>query len=317
MAVTHQMIFALLILAEPYSYSRSVQGLGSLCEIKFYTEYKEAAEIALDDAVAKINYLDSLLSVFTPASELTRLNEEKRVKASPELLEAVTKSLEVAKLSQGAFDISIHPLVELWGFYKKKKPPQFPEAAQIKKARDLVDYRKIVVKADSIIIPRDMMIDLGGIAQGLAVDMVMQTLREHGIKSALVNVGGEVMAIGRKPNGAQWHVAIKDPRGPGVTKVIPLENQAMSTSGDYEKFFMIKGRRYAHIIDPRTGMPAQGCISVTITAGTTAYADALATAAFVLGAKKAKDLLENLPDVKAIIYVEKKGRVSVGYAQGL
>lgn len=318
MAVMHQIILASLFLAEPCSYSRSVQGLGSLCEITFYTEYEETAEIALDDAVAKIKYLDSLLSIFSPASEVSRLNTEKTLQASPELLRAVTASLQVSNLSHGAFDISVNPLVELWGFYRKKrKRSELPDSEIVKKACASVDYRKIVVKGDSVIIPKDMMIDLGGIAQGLAADIVMETLRKHGIRSALVNIGGEVMAIGRKPNGAQWHVAIKDPRRPGITKVVGLENQSMSTSGDYEKFFMINGKRYAHIIDPRSGMPAQGCISVTIVAENTAYADALATAVFVLGPKKAEALLKTLPDVKAIIYVEKKGRVDIGYSKGL
>ncbi len=323
MAVMHQITLALLFLAEPQLYTRAVPGLGSLCEVKIYAENAESARIVLDDAVSRINYLDSLLSIFSSVSEVSKLNAEKKVQASPELLEAVTTSLEVSKLSQGAFDISIHPLVELWGFYKKKKPPQLPAADKIKNARALVDYRKIVARGDSLIIPGNMMIDLGGIAQGLAVDLVMKTLQQHGIKSALVNIGGEVLAIGRKPNGSKWQVAIRNPRhketsgDPGITKVVPLEDEAMSTSGDYEKFVMIHGKRYAHIIDPRTGLPAQGCISVTIMAGNAAYADALATAVFVLGPKKAEALLKTLPDVKAIIYVEKKGRVSVGYAQGL
>lgn len=303
-------IFTIMVLAaEPRLFTQATIGLGSICEVKIYEENETRAIGVLNNALVVIQRIDSLLSVFSSRSEISRLNKEKKIRASSELLEAVKRALEVSELTDGAFDISIYPLLDLWGFYRGKKPHDLPSKVAIEKARKAVDYRKIVVRDDSIFLDPDMKIDLGGIAQGFAVDLVCRRLKEDSIKSALVNIGGEVLAIGLKPDGKPWQVGIKNPRGKGVTRVIELADQAVSTSGDYEKFFLIKGIRYPHIINPKTGMPSQGCISVTIIAADASTADALATGVFVLGPEKGKVLLDSLEGVKAVIYVETDGKI--------
>jgi len=306
-----------LFTAEPKMFAHTTLGLGSVCEIKFYAETESAGNAALTAAIRQIELTDSLFSLFSDNSEVTKLNKQKTIRASAWLLEAVRKSLKISSLSGGAFDISVYPLLEVWGFYDKKKLSSIPGSSVLKKARAKVGFRRIVVSADSIRLPADMKIDLGGIGQGFAADLVINEFKKHGITSALVNIGGEVAAMGRKPDGTKWQVGIKDPRHRGITRVVALEDQALSTSGDYEKFFMLEGKRYAHIIDPRTGMPAQGCISVTILAQDAAFADALATAVFVLGPAEGRTLIGSLENVGAIIYTEQDGKAHETYVKGL
>ncbi|MEO0226289.1 MAG: FAD:protein FMN transferase, partial [candidate division WOR-3 bacterium] len=265
----------------------------------------------------EISTIDSLFSIFSPKSEISLLNTQKRVKASKYLLSVVRRALEISNLSNGAFDITVYPLLELWGFYTGKKPKKIPDQPQLEKVKAAVDYRKIEIKGDSIILDNDTSIDLGGIAQGYAVECVINRLKARGIRSALVNIGGEVMAYGQKPDGGKWQIGIKHPRRPGIIKTITLDNEAVATSGDYEKFLMIKGKRYPHIIDPRTGMPARGLISVTIVAPDATTADGLATAIFVLGPVKGKTLLDSLPTVKGIIYTEDKYQAINTISKGL
>ena len=285
-----------------FSYSRFI--IGGPCEIKFsYHSDKTAQKIIsqIDDELVRI---DSLLNRFSEKSLVSELNRNLRVKAPGDIIYLFSLSDSVAQLTDGLFDISIAPLVEIWGFYKHEfKAPDFVEVEKIKK---LVDYRKIQLKNDSIIIPEGMKVDLGGIAQGFAADRVKMVLKKYNVISALINIGGEIAVIGQSPKGRPWRIGIKNPRGEGIIETVELKDEALSTSGDYEKFFIINNKRYPHIINPKTGFPARDFVSVTIFAKNAAFADAIATATAIMGPEKGLIFLDSL-GIGGIIYYEENG----------
>ncbi|GAH51015.1 unnamed protein product [marine sediment metagenome] len=151
-----------------------------------------------------------------------------------------------------------------------------------------------------------MKVDLGGIAQGFAADRVAMILKEYNVKSALINIGGEIALIGQSPKGRPWRIGIKNPRGEGIIETVELKDEALSTSGDYEKFFIINNKRYPHIINPKTGFPARDFVSVTIFAKNAAFADAIATATATMGPEKGLIFLDSL-GIGGIIYYEESG----------
>jgi thiamine biosynthesis lipoprotein len=176
----------------------------------------------------------------------------------------------------------------------------------MEKAKNAVDHTRIKLTGDSVFIAAGMKVDLGGIVQGFAADRAGEILRARGVRSAIINIAGEILALGRPPLGRPWRVGIKDPRADGVIESVDLEDGALSTSGDYEKYFELNGRRYAHIIDPRTGYPARDLASVTVFASSAAFADAMATAVAVMGPESGKKFLDSLC-IRGIMYYEKDG----------
>ncbi len=254
----------------------------------------------------ELEYLDSLLNFFSEKSLVSEINKNHRAKLGPDMVYLFQLCDSISRLTDGLFDISIAPLVAVWGFYGNHKG--VPEEEEIRRARELVDYRKLLLKGDSIFIPEGMMIDLGGIAQGYAADQVVKILKRHNIKSGIVNIAGEVFCLGNSPKNRRWVVGIKDPRGRGVIERVSISDMALSTSGDYEKFFFVNGVRYPHIINPKTGYPAQGFASVTVIAKDAAFADGIATAVSVMGAKRGIEFLDSL-QIKGIIYYEEEGKL--------
>lgn len=287
-----------------YNYSNIF--VGGKCEIKFFCHNELRAKEILQEIHRELKEIDSLLNYFSPSSLVSEINTKHRVCLPIDIKEIFVLSDSIARLTNGLFDISIAPLLELWGFYDKEK--KVPTQHEITHAKALVDYRRINIKADTIIIPANMKIDLGGIAQGFAADRVAYILRNHNIKSAIINIAGEVYAIGKSPRNRPWVVGIKHPRQEGVIEKVGLIDCALSTSGDYEKFFIVNGVRYAHIIDPRTGYPARDFASVSIFAESATFADGIATAVSVMGAEQGKRFLDSL-GIKGIIYYEKDNRL--------
>lgn len=290
--------------SKEFSYSRFI--VGGPCEIKFlYHSEKTAQKIIsqIDDELVRI---DSLLNRFSENSLVSELNRNLRVKAPGDIIYLFSLSDSVAQLTDGLFDISIAPLVEIWGFYKHEFKD--PNSVEVKKIKKLVDYRKIQIKNDSIIIPEGMKVDLGGIAQGFAADRVKTILKKHNVKSALINIGGEIAVIGQSPKRRPWRIGIKNPRGEGIIETVELKDEALSTSGDYEKFFLINNNRHPHIINPKTGFPASDFVSVTIFAKNAAFADAIATATAIMGPEKGLIFLDSLA-IGGIIYYEESGRL--------
>jgi len=294
--------FCIHCTSKEFSYSRFI--VGGPCEIKFLYHSEKTAEKIISQIEDELVRIDSLLNRFSEKSLVSELNRNLRVKAPGDIIHLFALSDTVSRMTDGLFDISIAPLLEIWGFYEHEF--KNPDTAKITLVKRLVDYRKIQLKNDSIIIPEGMKVDLGGIAQGFAADRVKMILKKHNIKSALINIGGEIAVIGQSPKGRAWCIGIKNPRGEGIIETVELKDEALSTSGDYEKFFIINNKRHPHIINPKTGFPASDFVSVTIFASSAAYADAIATAVAIMGSDKGLIFLDSL-GIGGIIYYEENG----------
>jgi len=259
-------------------------------------------EIAFDE----IRRIEDLLSPYKRDSEISQINRNSGisgVRVSHETLDVVEQSVRFARMSDSAFDITIGPIMSLWGFRDGKY--RIPSDKEISEKLRLVGYANILIdhaRSSIRLALRDMEIDTGAIAVGYAVDSAIQKLKEARIRNALINAGGEIYAMGSPPGRKAWRIGIKHPRrGNDLLGIIELKDKAVSTSGDYEKFFEIKGRRYCHIIDPRTGKPVQKIMSVTIVADSTTEADALSTALFPMGVEKGIRLIESINGAGCVI----------------
>lgn len=283
------------------------------------TAYGPGAEKAVDAAMAEMRRIADLMNAEDPASEVSRINQSagtKPVKVSEETFALLQLAQRYSELSGGAFDVTVRPLVVLWGIGKKDK--FVPGAAAIARARDLVNWRDLVLDpaARTVFLKRTGMgIDLGGVAKGYAADRARDVLRAHGIRSGLIDAGGNIWALGRRPDAKPWRIGIKNPRpehGGDLLAVVPSEDLTLVTSGDYERYFIKDGVRYHHIFDPRTGRPAQGTISATIIGKNSAEADILSTTVFVLGPEKGLELIRALGDLEAVVVTPAERIVSAG-----
>ncbi|MBU1124469.1 MAG: FAD:protein FMN transferase [Candidatus Omnitrophica bacterium] len=255
---------------------------------------KNAEGIAFEE----IKRIEALLSKYNPTSEVSRLNRDGKLTASPETLYCIKQAKELWRLTDGAFDITIAPLITLWGFTDKKY--WVPPDALIKESLKLIGSEKIAIDENDATISfgkKGMHIDLGGIAKGYALDCAVKKLKESGITHGLINAGGQIYCLGDK-YGQPWGVAIKDPRTQGIIAHLELKDTAVATSGDYEQYFIVDKKRYCHILNSRTGYPAEsGLSSVTVRAPTGIIADALATAIFIRGEEEGKQFILNFPGV--------------------
>lgn len=275
---------------------------------------------AINAAFEEIKKIEKIANNFDPASEISRFNRDGQIKASENLLAMVKESLKYNAVSAGAFDITINPVVALWKERIRKSQDErvrlgdLPTQEEIKDKLRLVGSDKIIINEDESTITfkePGMSIDLGGIAKGYAVDKAIARLKEQGISSAMVNAGGNMYCLGKKGN-RKWRIGIQHPRKPQeLLFTLELENEAVATSGDYQQYFIADGKRYSHIIDPKTGYPVNNnVISVTITAPAAAEADGLSTAVFVLGKEKGEALVKNITGVEARIIEEGSQNVS-------
>jgi thiamine biosynthesis lipoprotein len=255
----------------------------------------------------EIQRFENLLSKYKPDSEVTKLNESGKLKASPEAFYVIKKSVEFWRASDGAFDITVAPLVDLWGFTEKRY--RLPTDKEIKSALNLVGSDKIILHEEDNVVEfktPGMKIDLGAIAKGYATDCAVIKLKTAGIKSCLINTGGQIYCLGDN-FGIPWKVAIKNPRGKTVIGYLKLKDKAVATSGDYEQYFFKNNKRYSHILNPKTGYPADsGILSVTVVAQDGLTSDALATAIFVLGKSKGAVLAGRFADTEVRIIEEKR-----------
>lgn len=269
---------------------------------------QDAIREAMKKAHAEIVRIENLMTSWRDTSEIGQINlgAGRPVKVSDETIEVLKKSRWAGDISEGVFDITFHALGDLWKFGDAaEQNPKLPDPETIRARKKLVDYRKVKIDAEAhtVTLPAKMKIDLGGIAKGYAVDAAAAVLRAAGLTDFLAQAGGDLYGAGRKPDGSPWVSGIQDPRGPrgDFFATIELTNHAFSTAGDYARFFFVDGKRYHHIIDPRTGYPATACRSVTVWAGDAFTADAVDDAVFILGPEKGLALIESLPDVGAVI----------------
>ncbi len=268
--------------------------MGTIIEVTSNSD--QAAGIVFDE----FKRLDQRLSHFSKFSPIAQLNRGLAITADDELLGLVVESLEFSRKSSGAFDITIGPLADIWK--KAIKDKKMPARQALKKAKELVDYRQIFIDRKEGLIRLEkpnMKIDLGAIAKGFAVDRAVAKLKAAGISSALINAGGDIYCLGKKFN-RPWKIAVRHPREEGqFSQVFYLVDKAIATSGDYEQFFTLDKKRFSHVIDPRTGYPADSKISsVTVISDSTITSDVLATAIFVLGEKKGQALAKKFKGIE-------------------
>lgn len=244
--------------------------------------------------------IDNLLSKYRTDSEVSRLNKLGKLRVGLDTFYIIKKSKEFWQISDGAFDITAAVLVDLWGFTDKKY--YLPMENEIKKALKFVGSDKIILNDKDNMVEfktSGVKIDLGGIAKGYALDCAVKKLKENNITSCLINAGGQVFALGDK-FGKPWRIAIKGPRAQGMVDYLKLKDNSVSTSGDYEQYFIKNNKRYSHILDPKTGYPVNtGLESVTVIAHCGLDADALSTAIFVLGKTRGEDLIKRFPGAQA------------------
>ena len=267
---------------------------------------------AMEAAAGEVKRVEDLMTDWR-ASELTSLNESAGQgprEVPRELAAIISRAIELQRLTDGGFDITFAGVGKLWSF--KTAPKSLPDPGTIKAALRHVNAGAVKVSAadNTVELPAGMKIGLGGIAKGYGVDRAMKILMDHGIRNAIVDAGGDMKILGKK-FGEPWEIAIKHPRRKErALAVLNLNNTCLVTSGDYERFFEYEGKRYHHIIDPRTGYPAEGCMSASVVAPNAEYADALATSMCVLGPEKGLELIERLPRIEAVL-VGMNGKVHV------
>jgi thiamine biosynthesis lipoprotein len=269
---------------------KSADSMGSTYSIALYGYDRVRMEAAADAAFDEVRRLDELLSNYRPESEWSQVNlhaAEKPMKVSPELFQLLSECVEYSQESDGAFDISVGPLMKVWGFYKGSG--HLPHRPEISAALTKVGYRHIHLDRAAQTVWFDRVgveLDPGGIGKGYAVDRMVDVLRKNGVQIALVaGSGSSIYGMGAPPAEPKgWRVDIRDPKDSHKTSTeVFLKDTSMSTSGSYEKFFRAEGRTYAHIMDPRTGYPAQGSVSVSVIAPRTIDSEAWAKPYFVNG----------------------------------
>lgn len=290
--------------------------MGTRIGVELWAEDRATADGHIERVMQEMHRIDALMSTYKPTSQVSIVNSEAAqhpVRVDADLFGLLETSLEYSRLTEGAFDITYASVGYLYDFRRGIKPTD----AQIAKALPAVDYRHVILdpKAQTVRFSQaGVRIDLGGIAKGWAVDQGIAFLRAAGVERAMVNAGGDTRIIGDR-FGKPWMVGIRDPREEGKVIVrIPLEDAALSTSGDYERFFEENGVRYHHIIEPTSGRPARAVRSVTVIGPTATRTDGLSKTIFVLGIEKGMQVLDKLGDVDAIA-IDEKGEVY--YSRGL
>lgn len=284
--------------------------LGTIIQLKVYGKM---AEKAIDEAVNKLNDIDDKMSVFKDYSEASRINENAGKlpqKVSNDTYFVVKKAVEYSELSKGTFDPTIRPIVDLWGIGTDKA--KIPDENQIINKLKLVNYRDIILneKDSSIKLKYEgQKIDFGGIAKGYAADEVKSIFEKNNIKSALIDLGGNIVALGKKPDRTPWNIGIQNPfnqRGECVG-FINVVNKSVVTSGNYERYFFNNGKRFHHIIDPKTGYPSDSeIISTTIISDYSLDGDGLSTGVYIMGLHESIKLIESLKDIDAIFITKNK-----------
>src|SRR5262245_39892048 len=290
-------------------YEDSRVSMGCLYAVVIYgrdlARLREAATAALDE----VDRIDRLMSNYKNDSELSRVNREAAkapVKVDPELFDFIAECLRYSRGSEGAFDITVGPLMKAWGFFRGEG--RMPGEAELDRARNGVGYQHVILnqKDGTIFFDRaGVELDLGGIAKGYPVDGAVAVLKRRGVRSALLSAGGStIYALGAPPGKTAWEIELQDPvdRDKIATR-LRLKDRALSVSGSYEKFFEIDGARYSHIMDPRTGRPVQGVLSVAVITGDGLSGDALDNVFYVLGVERGKASLKKFSASELIFFL--------------
>lgn len=294
-----------------------IENTGSIFGTVYNIKYEHTADLH-EDILKALDSVDMTFSLFKEQSELSRFNRGEQIAFTPQFIGLTNLSLQVAQETEGAFDPTVAPLINAWGFGFKKG--QLPTSKEVDSLRTLVGYQKISVDKNKVKIEQsNVQLDFGAIAKGYAVDCVAKVLSDAGVLNYMVEIGGEIVTHGRKPNGEEWRIGVAKPidRGEEVQAVIALTDCAMATSGNYRNFYIKNGRKYAHTVDPRTGYPVEHTLlSATVIAPSCAEADAYATAFMVMGKEKAENILAKNKRLKAyFIYTDDQGKLASWHSE--
>lgn len=302
------LLFAMPVRADWYADARPM--MGTEVSVRLWHDDADKGRSLVEAIFAEANRIDQLMSTYKEDSRISEINRyaaTRPVVAGEELLQLIQRSLEVSVLSEGAFDITYESVGKHYDF----RTNQRPDAGTIEAERDLIDYRLLRLDPDSGTVQfgaEGVRINLGGIAKGYVVERGVALLRAAGVRHAVVTAGGDSRLLGDRI-GQPWMVGIRDPREDGkVAMTVPLQDEAISTSGDYERYFDEDGVRYHHIISPSTGNPASGVHSATVIGPDGVMTDALSTSVFVLGVDKGLRLIATLPGYEAIV-IDEKGQI--------
>ena len=307
--INRSMVCALLLCLLPFLqaraewFSETASKMGTRVEVRLWHEDAGQARALIEASMAEIDRIERSMSTYIAASELSAVNAgaaEQPVAVSRELFALVERALELSAQTDGAFDITYDSIGRLYDY----RSGVYPDAQQIESGLPTIDYRHVILDADNLTIRFSrpgVRINLGGIAKGYAVESVIRQLREAGVQSALASAGGDTRLLGDRGNGP-WIIGVRDPDDQdGLVTKLALEDEAISTSGDYERFFIEDGVRYHHILNPATGKSAGQVRSVTVIGPDATLTDGLSTSVFVLGPEAGLALIESLDGYEAMI----------------
>ena len=312
--ITLLFLFSILGCTAQQPYKRTLKLMGSRFDITVVANDSIQANKYIDTAVAEISRIEKLISSWDANSQTSEINRYagiKPVKVDKELFDLIERAIGISKLTDGAFDISYASMDRIWKF--DGSMTKMPSKEEITASVEKVGYQNIILdKKNSTVFLKleGMKIGFGAIGKGYAADKAKTLLISKGVNSGIINASGDMNTWGKQPNGNEWKVAITNPMDKNkVFALLPITNGAVVTSGNYEKYVNFNGKRYTHIIDPRTGYPSTGLISVTVFAPKAELADALATSVFVMGKEAGLDRINQLPKIECII-IDDKGNIT-------
>ncbi|WP_433763628.1 FAD:protein FMN transferase [Flavobacterium ginsenosidimutans] len=295
---------------ENQKYSRSMKLMGNSFTITVVAENEKKGNEHINLAVEEISRIERLLTTYKEGSQTNLINGNagiKPVKVDLEVFNLIERSIGISRITQGAFDISYGSIDKsLWNF--DRTMTKLPDAQTAKKMVHLIDYRNIILDRENTTVllrEKGMRIGFGGIGKGYAAEMAKQVLLKRGVQSGIINASGDLSAWGLQPDGRKWTIGVADPDSPNAAfSYMEISDKAVATSGNYEKYITIDGKKYSHTIDPKTGLPIRGIKSVTIIASNAEFADAMATPIAVMGIRAGLFLIDQIPDLYCIIIDE-------------
>ena len=312
-------IFFLLIFNQAFSsnaqdvFYKTTKLMGSRFDLTVVANDSIEGEKYIDTAINEISRIEKLISSWEANSQTTKINQSagiQPVKVDKELFDLIVRSMSISKLTDGAFDISYASMDKIWKF--DDSMTEMPTNKTIKESIEKVGYQRIILDRENhtVFLPqKGMKIGFGAIGKGYAADKTKKKMMEMGVTAGIINASGDMNTWGTQPDGKDWTIAITNPMNKSKAfAILPLKQGAVVTSGNYEKYVMFNGIRYAHVINPKTGYPSQGVISVTVFAPSAELADALATSVFVMGIEVGLDRINQIPNVESIV-IDTAGKI--------
>ncbi|MCD3349423.1 FAD:protein FMN transferase [Clostridium botulinum D/C] len=289
---------------EVKQYTKTFIALGTAINFNIFSHNEKEAQLALEEGVKKVKEIENKMSVNIKQSEISTLNTNGQSKVSDEIFYVIKNGLKYSKIAKGKFDITVEPLVRIWGIGTDHA--RIPNNNEISNAKKLINYNNVSLdeKNNKVTLGRSQQMDLGAIAKGYAADEAKKVFLKHNIKSGTINLGGNVMTIGNKVDGSEWKIGMQNPFGTrdDCMGIVYGKNLSVVTSGNYERYFEKDGVRYHHILDIDTGYPSKSeVISATIISENGIDGDALSTTVYILGVEKGLELIEELKGIDAIL----------------